>query len=464
MQPLTVQIGRTQAGEPVTVDLREHLWCGGSVGSGKSTLLVRLAISAATTWSPADLQLLLAEASHGVCFDQVARLPHTTAYAPSTETRDDRLFAAMIDDEISRRTALAEMGLLAREPHLVVLADQPQLSAAGVPALGESLARLVAAGGDLRISVVITSRSVDESSVFGALRQLIQARISLKFFTETGETRTLGMPEPVPPLESTPGRAYLRRGPEPVIVPFHMDDVTAADVREALFRAKTAGIRAKPLWPPLPMFVYDELRFIEDEERGRATGIPVGLVRTPENVLARLDFAHHPHLIILGAPRTGRSTALRVILRGIAHHYTATECAVLLLQDIQLDGVLPAQHVIASSNSADVPTEILDDVVASLRKRVDNQHGWQGPRLFVVIDDYDKFNEEALSPIWKFIPHAKHIHLNFIIAGTSAITERPHVAALRATKLTLDDTPGQATLRRHPDNETRIKLPWSQQT
>jgi len=465
-------IGTTDDGEPVHLDVRKHTWCGGYVGAGKSALLRRVAFSLAARYSPATVQLLAAEFDTDRLGD-VAPLPHTAGYVAMSHPKHARRFVALLDDELRRRLKLEEQGMLAAAPRLVVLVDGTGDVVAAAPAGGDAFRRVAAVGERLGISLVLTERTLI-GQVLSDLHRLTNLRISLAYPGENGEARTLGVPKVASLHGAGRGAAYFRAGArEPRS--FTLTDVTPEEVREARFRVRGPALRALPLSPPLGTFTYDELLHIVATQPEEFSRVPMGLDTRGQQPIG-LDFDRERHVVVAGAPGSGRSTVLRTLLRGIAQRYTARDCAVLLLHDNMIEGVLPKEHVLATSAGLEPPATMIDEVLTALRKRVGNP-GRTGPRLFVAIDDLDLFDAEhdPLTAMRDMIPHAEEIGLHFLVTGRRDILRRPAVVALGATRLSLfegrlrestaGDVPALPALGYGVlvPGDRRVWLPWSQQ-
>ncbi|MFD8492715.1 FtsK/SpoIIIE domain-containing protein [Amycolatopsis sp. NPDC059657] len=468
-QPLTVRIGFADD-EPVYLDAGRHAWIGGHVGCGKSTLLRIVAVNLAARHSPATVQFLVMESDAAVLAD-LATLPNTAEYIATRDVAAIRRFAALLDDELRRRLAVRETGMLAAVPHLVVFADQAWSDTAAVPVLADSLRRLAALGERLKMSLLLTDRRPphpDGRDGFSDLHRRIPARISLSGFPDAqGDAWTLGVPA-VRRLITNQGAhffyAYLHDGTE-----FQVARLSKEDIREARFRVRGPAVRAQPLTPPVGVFTYDELRILDDE----TDRLPLGLEAQAERVVG-LPFTPGHHLVVLGASGTGRSTVLRTVLRGIARRFSVEDALVLLIRDDSIAGVLPPDQVLAASTGVEPPPQMISDVLGALRKRVGNP-GWTGPRLFVVIDDHDLFApaHDPLAALAEAIPHAADIGLTFIVARIPDRSATPEIAALGQPHLVLDNAPlpesapgDLPALPRAGHGELvpwaiRVRLPWS---
>lgn len=441
--PLFAVIGTMDGDVPVKLDVRRHVWCGGDFGMGKTTMLRRVAFSLADRHSPATVQFLVAGR-----LDDVARLPHTAG-----QVSDAQGLAALLDDELRRRLRLAQEAV--RPPQLVILVD----GASDFVAAGEALRRVISVGERVGMSLVLADR------VSTDLHPMVSVRVTLPYVNENGEAATLGVPRITSRRHAGPGAGYVREG-DGRPRSFTLTGVTPSDVRGALY-ATPSPVRAQPLRPPLGLLTRDELALLAP-----AGGVLLGLDgQQPVTV----DFDRERHLVVTGPPGSGRSTVLRTLLRGVADRYTARDCAVLLLHDNMIGGVLPADHVLDTAPGF-APT-MLDEVLTALRKRVDNPQ-WTGPRLFAAIDDLDRFPPEhdPLTALREILPHASGIGLHFLVTGGPGLLARPDIAALGASGLALPDGPllesttgdvpplpavGHGVLT---PGDRRVSLPWYQVT
>jgi hypothetical protein len=431
-------VGMMDGGVPVTLDLREHVWCGGDAGMGKTTLLRRIAFSLADLYSPAVVHLVVA----GDRLGDVAALPLTAAYVPNDPTR----LTTLLDDELRRRLTLEREGRPAGVPHLVVLVDGVANAAA------DTLRRVAAVGARVHMTLVVAERS----AALPDLHRMMSVRVTLPYHGEGAEARTLGVPKITSRRHAGPGAAYVRVGDDRPRS-FLVTDVTRDHVREARFQPRAPAVRALPLTPPRGVLTDDELALLAPD------GVPVGLDGDGQPVYLDLD----RHLVVAGPPGSGRSTVLRSLLRGIVRRYPASDCAVLLLHDDATARVLPAEHVLATSSGFE-PT-MMDEVLTALRKRVGDPE-WTGPRLVVAVDDLDLFAPEhdPLTALAEVLPHATEIGLHVLATGGPAMN-RPELAATRLS-LPVGGTTGSAVaeIPERPEvghgilGNRQVLLPWCQ--
>ncbi len=464
---LTAVIGEANA-EPVHFDVRQHIWCGGDVGTGKTAFLQRVAISLASRYSPAVVQFLLADGDTRR-LGELAGLPHTASYVPSSEPKDSHRLTSLLDDEVRRRLEHDEPGVL---PHLVVFVDKVGHFVAGVPAAGDALRRAAALGKRLGISLVVAERDL-VGQVLTDLHRMTDNRVSLAYHAENMVAHTLGVPVAEQLRHSGRGAAMARTGVREVVW-FTLADPTPAEVREVRFRGPES-LRAMPLSPPMGAFTYDELQHIARTQPKEFDRVPIGLLDGREQPVG-LDFDRDRHFVVTGAAKSGRSTVLRTLLLAIAQRYSVRDCLVCLLHDNAIEGVIPSPYILATSAGFQPPPEMINEVLVSLRKRVGSPE-WSGPRLFVVIDDYDLFAAEhdPLVALRELIPHAEQIGLHLLIAGADSLAMRAEIGELDAPRLALREgsLPGSAAgdVPALPEVghgkllpwNIQVRLPWSRQ-
>lgn len=162
---------------------------------------------------------------------------------------------------------------------------------------------------------------------------------------------------------------------------------------------------------------------------GHNRTIPIGI---DEMELAPVWFdpAAEPHLVIFGAPECGKSTALRVILRGIQARYTPKEAKIALLDYRRsLLGEVEGEHLLQYAASAAASTQLITDIAAALKVRLPgpeltqqqlrDKSWWKGADVFVVVNDYELAStpmNHALTPLAEYVSQASDIGLHIIIA------------------------------------------------
>jgi S-DNA-T family DNA segregation ATPase FtsK/SpoIIIE len=155
------------------------------------------------------------------------------------------------------------------------------------------------------------------------------------------------------------------------------------------------------------------------------------------------NFAEIPHLTMLGDNESGKTNLLRLIARSIVRRYGPDQAKIMIVDYRRnLFEEVPAEYRLGYSVSADATTETVADAVAGLRPRMPGsdispeqlrrRDWWTGPRLFVLIDDYDLLagHENPLQPLIPFVPHGADIGFHLVLARAAANVARVSMDSL----------------------------------
>lgn len=377
---LCVPIGAGADGAPLRLDIKEpaeggvgpHGLCVGATGSGKSELLRTVALGMMALHSPAVLNLLLVDFKGGSTFLDMAGAPHVAAVI--TNLADDAPLVARMRDalggEINRRQELLRaagcVGLGAYErarrdgaaltplPSLFIVVDEFSELLSRNPDFADTFVAIGRVGRSLGMHLLLATQRLEEGRLRG-LESHLSYRLCLKTLS-AGESRlVLGTPDAYE-LPNTPGAGYLRAGSEkPVrfqaacvsgplpssapparppgtVYRFDTGAVgpvtrvaergTAPTVLHAVVdRVSGHGPPAHRVWLP-PLGAPPALDTLLRELAPRALTVPIGIVdrpfeqrRTP--LLVDLS-AGAGNVAIVGAPQSGKSTALRTLITALA--------------------------------------------------------------------------------------------------------------------------------------------------
>lgn len=377
--PIGVGDGADNRGAPVFLDIKEsaeggmgpHGLCVGATGSGKSEFLRTLILGLVATHSPDDLNVALIDFKGGATFLGFERLAHVSAVI--TNLDDEAYLVSRMHDalsgEMNRRQqvlrAAGNLGSLAEYrrarpagsdlpalPALFIVIDEFSELLSQRPDLAELFVAIGRLGRSLGMHLLLASQRLDEGRLRG-LETHLSYRVCLKTFSASESRAVLGVPDAYE-LPAAPGAAYLKTtdgrlvrlrtayvsGPEigmstPDLRPRRfsavpdddagrsaVDHDTGATVLEtALHRLAGHGTPAHRLWlPALPVSpTLDELLTLHGGSRLTA---PIGLV---DNAFAqRRDLltvdlnGAGGHVAVVGATRSGKSTALCTLLLALA--------------------------------------------------------------------------------------------------------------------------------------------------
>ncbi|WP_407689292.1 type VII secretion protein EccCb [Mycobacterium sp. HUMS_1102779] len=363
--------------EPADGGVGPHGLCVGATGSGKSELLRTVALGMMALNSPASLNLLLVDFKGGATFLDMARAPHVAAVI--TNLADDAPLVARMRDalagEMNRRQELlrsagcgsaaayerARAGGAAHSalPSLFVIVDEFSELLGRHPDFADTFVAIGRVGRSLGMHLLLASQRLEEGRLRG-LEAHLSYRLCLKTLSP-GESRLVLGTSAAFELPNTPGAGYLRAGSgEPVrfqaaFVSGPVRTEPAPDVPAAAaatvrpFGTRAAGPVARVaasggapaptvlhalvdrlsghgppahrVWLP-PLGPPPALATLLRAAPLHALTVPIGLVdrplqqrRTP--LLADLSGAAG-NVAVVGAPQSGKSTALRTLITALA--------------------------------------------------------------------------------------------------------------------------------------------------
>lgn len=411
----TVPIGVAEDGTPVSIDINEaarngigpHGLCVGATGSGKSELLRTLVLGMIATHPPEVLNLVLVDFKGGATFLGMERARHVAAVITNL-AGEAHLVARMSDalaGEVHRRQELlraagnfanitdyakarAGDNTLPPLPALFIVVDEFSELLSQHPDFAELFVAIGRLGRSLGIHLLLASQRLDEGRLRG-LDTHLSYRICLKTFSASESRAVLGVAD-AHTLPGTPGAALLKTstgdlirfqtafvsGPchqprsddeEPLPTIFTATTVLARDHHDAastrtvfdvvLDRVAGRGTAAHPVWLP-PLAAPPTLDLITPPGGPPALSAPIGLVDDPfhqrRDVLVAQMAAGH--VAIVGAPQSGKSTALRTLMLSLADAHTPDEIALYCLDfgGGALAGLAELPHVGALSGQADI--------------------------------------------------------------------------------------------------------------
>jgi S-DNA-T family DNA segregation ATPase FtsK/SpoIIIE len=353
-----------------TVDLARHgphALIAGTTGAGKSELLQTLLASLAAGNRPDELHLLLVDFKGGAAFGPCARLPHTVGMVTDLDGALVERALASLTAELRRREALlAAAGAKdlddyrrsggERLARLVIVVDEFAALAEELPEFVGGLVGIAQRGRSLGVHLVLATQR-PEGVVSADIRANTNLRICLAVTRDTESRDVIDSPVAAAISRTTPGRGYARTGHadltpfqtarvggrRPSIVPAGEPPTVrirpASELGDPPPRAMTAEDRdgltdlsllveacraaaerlaipapRSPWLPPLPTTLT-----VDDLPAG--DGFAFGLCDVPESQSRRaltLDLDADTHLMVIGSPRSGRTTALRTLAGSIA--------------------------------------------------------------------------------------------------------------------------------------------------
>ncbi|MFE6826208.1 type VII secretion protein EccCa [Streptomyces sp. NPDC057690] len=147
------------------------------------------------------------------------------------------------------------------------------------------------------------------------------------------------------------------------------------------------------------------------------------------------DFSEHPHLVVVGDSETGKTNLLRLVAKGITERYTPAEARVLVVDyRRELVEAVPEEYRLGHAVSVDQLRELADGAARALRTRMPGpdiapsrmrlRDWWQGPTLFVLVDDYDLINaplgRSPFEPLLDFLALGYEVGFHLVVTRSAA--------------------------------------------
>lgn len=328
---LRVRVGRRH-GTAVELDLvagGPHAIVAGTTGSGKSEFLLAWLAALAATHPPDRVSFLLVDFKGGAAFEPLRGLPHIAGIVTDLDDGQAERAVLSLRAELRHRESvlrvervrdLVELGPDVDLPRLVIVVDEFQSMVERFPDLGPVIADIAARGRSLGVHLVLASQRPN-----GVVREQVVAncaiRVSFRVMQRADSVAVVGSDAAASIRPDTPGRGIIDVG-DGLPVMFQSARVDAASI------ARLHGVHVgstpsrRPWMDPLPAVLPpDELDRVEASASLAPGALALGLIDVPER--QRYDLlawtpAADGHLLVLGSPGSGRSTALAAVARAAA--------------------------------------------------------------------------------------------------------------------------------------------------
>jgi S-DNA-T family DNA segregation ATPase FtsK/SpoIIIE len=417
----------------------------GGPRSGKSTLVRTLVSALALTCTPLEAQVYCLDFGGG-SLATLEKLPHVGGVAAARDP--DRVVRAVAEVNAmlgAREAAFAELGIDSmatarehRDPHgRQVFADVFLVIDGWITFrekhenLEEVITSLTRRGLGYGIHVIVAAnRWMD---VRPAMRDLLGTRLELRLGdpsdSEIDRRTAMRVPEGIPGRGITKSKHHFLTG-----LP-RVDGRSTVDGLAAGFEDLARGVAQSwrgPVAPPvrmLPLQVpLDELP--QSETPGLL--VPFGLAEVDLGPVY-LDFGTDPHMVILGDTESGKTNALHAIALGLSRWYRPEQARIVMADYRRgLLGTITTPHLLGHAGGEAQLTPMIGEIAEGLRRRMPGpditpeqlraRSWWQGPEMFLLVDDYDLVATGAtnpLAPLVEMLPHARDVGLHLIVARRS---------------------------------------------
>lgn len=345
---------------PVYLDIREaakggigpHGLCVGATGSGKSELLRTIVTSFAHHHSPDELNFILVDFKGGAAFAGMERLAHTSAVITNLSEEAvlvDRMQDSLLGEMHRRQERLRAAGHTSATdfntahpgdmPSLFIIVDEFSELLHARPEFADVFAAVGRLGRSLGMHLLLASQRLEEGRLRG-LESHLSYRIALRTFSAVESRALIGTTEAYE-LPAAPGAAILAEasGGEGGRTRFQAAYVSGPEhpadrrlIRELgrppaatgtttdIVLDRESGPNRNPVWlPPLPA-VLPASDLLGSADSVTPLTVPLGLEDLPFDGVQRpftLDLRRR-HWALVGAPGTGKTTAVRALVVGLA--------------------------------------------------------------------------------------------------------------------------------------------------
>lgn len=424
-----------------------HVGVVGAPQTGKSMLLRTLMLSLALTHTPAEVQFYCLDFGGGG-LASTSGLPHVGSIATRLdrdralrtvaevsqllEQREQRFTALGLESMAAYRAARADGRIDDPFGDVFLVVDGWATLRQDFEELEQRIAEMAARGLSFGVHVVICA--VRWSEIRPRLRDLLGTRFELRLGdpleSEVGTRQATAVPH-------RPGRGLTRSGHHFLTALPRLD--SCARVDDLTAATKAAMVEIETFWPGRPA---SGVRLLP-------TRLPAADLPAPKDEARfclgwdeqRLqpvwhDFAHTAHLMVLGDGETGKTNALRLIARSITSRYSPAEARILVGDPGRaLNKEIPGEYRIGYAVETEALAQLSASAAVSMSARLPGpeitperlaaRDWWQGPRLFLLIDDYDLFAGGAgstgpMAPLVQFLAQGVHIGLHLVVARSTS--------------------------------------------
>ncbi|MEU9335426.1 type VII secretion protein EccCa [Streptomyces sp. NPDC048290] len=441
---------------------RDPLWTdfGGAAGhmqilggpqSGKSTLLRSIIASFALTHTPHEVQFYALDFGGGG-LSAVAGLPHVGGVASRLDPEKVRRTAAEVYGILTRReeyfrtagiSSIAEFRTRRARGDIAVT-DQPWGDVflvvdgwgnfrSDYEALEPFVLDIAARGLGYGIHVILTaSRSMEvRSNMKDHLMNRLELRLGDPMDSEFDRKAAANVPTGVPGRGQTPQKQHFMAA-----VP-RIDGLSSdTDLAEAT-QALAAEVTRHWQQPGAPAVRLLPREFpaaqLPPGDRFPARGVAFAL---DEDSLEPVfvDFDTDPFFLVYGESESGKSNLLKLLVKRLTERYPGDDCKLFVVDNRRsLLGVTPTSHLaeyIPMSNQMQHHMEALADLMQRRTPTADvtpqqlrDRSWWQGPNVYIVIDDYDLVATSSGNPLaglTELLPFARDVGVRFVIARSTA--------------------------------------------
>lgn len=452
----------------------------GGPQSGKSTAIRTLIMAAAATHSPEQLQFYCLDFGGGT-LGSLTSLPHVGSVAGRMDAdrirrtvaevsgllreRELRFRDLGIESMRDFRQRKAQMAALppdvaAQNPlsqdkfgDVVLVVDGWATIRSDFEALEPTLQAIAIGGLSYGIHLAVTASRWME--IRPAVKDMLGSRIELRMGdpidSDIGRKWAELVPLGRPGRGMSPERLHILIGLPRLDSSSGIEDLPAGVANSCAAVRQLYGDRQAPQVRMLPHSV-DRAAVVDAARRADSLGRAKVAIGINEAELAPvvLDFDVQPHLVVLGDSECGKTGLLGNIACGLMENASPQECRIVLVDFRRtLLGVVDNEYLNGYATAAQSCTDVMTELATSLKERLPpsditqqqlrDRSWWQGPDVYVLIDDYDLIPGGSMShplgPLIEYLPQARDIGLRVVVArrigGASRAMMDPIIGRLK---------------------------------
>jgi S-DNA-T family DNA segregation ATPase FtsK/SpoIIIE len=425
-----------------------HVAIAGGPQSGKSTFIRTIITALALTHTPREVQFFCLDFGGGGLAG-LAGLPHVAGVAARMDSeRVSRTIAevtALLADreQFFLTHGIDSMPTYRRRRAAGEFADQPHgdvfLVVDGWSTLRQDFDRylptfnaIAARGLNYGIHLIITTARWVELSA--AVRDQAATHLELRMGdamdSEIDARRAASVPR-------APGRGITRDSKLHYLTALpRIDSVESADDLADGIAGLVSAVGESWAGPPAP-----RVRMLPATLSARELPAPEGNVRVPlgleEERLSTVwhDFGENPHLIVVGDTECGKTNLLRLVAKAITSRYTPEEARIMVVDyRRELVEAVPDEYRLGHAVAMDALRDLVDGAGRAIQARVPGPDiaparmrlcdWWSGPRLFILVDDYDMIGagpmQHPFDPLLTHLALGYEVGLHMVVARSAA--------------------------------------------
>ncbi|MGW0780015.1 type VII secretion protein EccCa [Streptomyces sp. NPDC002913] len=425
-----------------------HVAVAGGPQSGKSTMVRTILASLALTHTPEEVQFYCLDFGGGT-LASLSGLPHTSGVAARLDTeRVGRTIAEVNTLMAARERFFLEHGIDSmatfrrrraagefpgeRHGDVFLVIDGWSTVRQDYDHHISTFNAIAARGLNYGIHLIVTTaRWVELSS---AVRDQAATHLELRMGDPMDSGIDMRKAATVP---RTPGRGLTREGKLHYLTALpRIDGVEGSDDLTEGVSGLVAALQESwqgPSAPPVRMLPTalpsSELPSAEGDFR-----MALGLEQEELSTVWH-DFSESPHMIVVGDSESGKTNLLRLAAKAVMDRYTPAEARIMVVDyRRELVEAVPDAYRLGHAVSIDALKDLVDGAARAVRTRVPGPEiaparmrlcdWWTGPRLFVLVDDYDMLGTGPMNapfdPLLDQLALGWEVGLHLVVARSAA--------------------------------------------